>query len=105
MGQGMRANLTTAAAKLIKGLALPVVCAPMFRVSGPDLIFAACSNGLIAGLPSANARDEVEFAEWMAHLTEQLTIFEAKGGRPGPVAAKRAGLSRRHDIKACAEGS
>lgn len=36
-------------------LTLPAVCAPMFLVSGPDLVAAACKAGLIGALPRQNA--------------------------------------------------
>jgi len=37
-------------------LALPVICAPMFIVSGPELVMAQCLNGLVGSFPALNAR-------------------------------------------------
>ena len=53
-------------------LRLPVVCAPMFLVSGPELVLAACRAGIVAGLPAANAHTSEEFAEWMDRLSGEL---------------------------------
>lgn len=46
-------------------LRLPAACAPMTRVSGPELVAAACGAGLMAGLPRHNARDDSEFEAWL----------------------------------------
>jgi len=35
-------------------LALPLIAAPMLRVSGPDLVIAACRSGVIGAFPTAN---------------------------------------------------
>jgi nitronate monooxygenase len=53
-------------------LRLPLICAPMFLVSGPELVLAACRAGIVAGLPVQNARTSDEFAEWMDHNTREL---------------------------------
>ena len=41
---------------LQKGLALPVICAPMFIVSNPELVIAQCKGGVIGSFPALNAR-------------------------------------------------
>lgn len=38
-------------------LALPVVGAPLFIVSGPELVIAQCKAGVIGSFPALNARD------------------------------------------------
>ena len=43
-------------ASLTKGLKLPVIAAPMFLVSGPDLVVECCNNGVIGTFPSLNQR-------------------------------------------------
>ena len=37
-------------------LAIPVVMAPMFLVSGPDLVIAGCKKGIVGTLPALNQR-------------------------------------------------
>lgn len=58
----------------LKGrLRLPVIAAPMFLVSGPELAMAACRAGVIGALPVHNARSSEHFAEWMIEVTTALT--------------------------------
>ena len=67
---------------LQKQLTLPVIAAPMFLVSGPELAIAACRAGIIGSLPALNARNPDLFEEWL----EQ--VYSAIGGMPnaGPLA-------------------
>jgi len=58
-------------------LRLPLIAAPMFFVSGPDLVIAACANGVLGSFPCANARTIEVLTEWIAQITQRL------GGRPG----------------------
>jgi nitronate monooxygenase len=53
-------------------LTLPAICAPMTMVSGPELVTASCKAGVMAGLPSANARDFAEFEVWMQQISDDL---------------------------------
>ena len=41
----------------LDGLRLPVVAAPMFIVSGPDLVIAQCKAGIVGSFPALNARE------------------------------------------------
>jgi len=58
------------------GLRLPVVAAPMFLVSGPALIVAACRSGIAGVLPAANARTTPELEEWFRVIRSSLTDDE-----------------------------
>lgn len=49
-------------------LAVPVVCAPMFLVSGPELIISACRAGIAAGFPTLNARPVAALDDWLAEI-------------------------------------
>jgi nitronate monooxygenase len=53
-------------------LRLPLIAAPMLRVSGPELVSAACAAGVIGGFPTANARTPAELDEWLTQI-EQAT--------------------------------
>jgi nitronate monooxygenase len=68
-------------------LALPVIAAPMFLVSGPDLVIAACKAGVIGSFPTMNARPVAQLDEWCARITSELDAFKATGGKPAPWAA------------------
>ena len=53
-------------------LRVPVVAAPMFLVSGPDMVLAACRAGLIGAFPTPNARPIETLEQWMRQITEGL---------------------------------
>ncbi|WP_374514195.1 NAD(P)H-dependent flavin oxidoreductase [Brevundimonas sp.] len=52
-------------ASLQSGLKLPVIAAPMFLVSGPDLVVEACNAGVIGTFPSLNQRTTESYREWL----------------------------------------
>jgi len=59
-------------AALAKNLALPVIGAPMFIVSTPELVLAQCRAGIIGAFPALNARPAEKLAAWLAALNEAL---------------------------------
>lgn len=61
-------------------LAAPVIAAPMFLVSGPDLVAATCQAGVAAAFPSLNARPLAQFAAWLARLNAELEPQHAPYG-------------------------
>lgn len=56
---------------------LPAVVAPMFLVSGPALVAAACASGMVAAFPSLNARTTEDFRDWLGQLKAQQTPSSA----------------------------
>lgn len=58
-------------------LALPVVCSPMFIASGPELVIAQCTSGVIGSFPSLNARTVSQFRDWLAQVEEELAAAAA----------------------------
>lgn len=69
------------------GLALPVIAAPMFLVSGPELVIAACEAGVIGSFPTPNCRTIDELDAWMTRITAALEDARAAGRKPAPWAA------------------
>lgn len=51
-------------------LRLPLIAAPMFLVSGPALVKAACRAGVIGSFPTANCRTVEELEVWLADIKE-----------------------------------
>ncbi len=49
----------------------------MHRVSGPDLVIAACRNGVVGSFPVANARSSEQLDEWMTRIGRKLEGFAA----------------------------
>src|SRR3546814_13839123 len=71
---------------------LPAVCAPMFLVSGPDLVEAACRAGIVGALPRANARDIETFEAWLKQIRDRpdRNAEENPGARIGALAVNLA---------------
>jgi nitronate monooxygenase len=64
--------------KLAKRLRLPLIAAPMLRVSGPDLVVAACINGVIGAFPVANSRSLEQLDEWLVQIKARLDAARAE---------------------------
>ena len=54
----------------IDKLRLPVIVAPMFLVSNPDLVIASSNAGLIGSFPGPNARTTEELEKWMQQIND-----------------------------------
>ncbi len=64
---------TTALLEIItQRLRLPLIAAPMLSVSGPELVIAACRNGVIGAFPVANARTVEGLTVWLRQIEEAL---------------------------------
>ena len=63
-------------ARFAARLSLPLIAAPMFLVSGVELVVAACQAGVVGAFPSANCRDPQELDHWLARIGEALRDFE-----------------------------
>lgn len=53
-------------------LRVPVVAAPMFLISGPELVLAACRAGIVGAFPTPNARPVQVLEQWMQRITDGL---------------------------------
>ena len=66
-------------------LRIPVIGAPMFIVSGPELVIAQCKSGIVGSFPALNARPQAALGEWLSRIKQELADFAADN--PGlPVA-------------------
>lgn len=67
-------------------LRLPVFAAPMFLISGPELVVAACRAGIVGAFPTPNARPIEVLDDWMRRITEGLARArdEQGAGSIGP---------------------
>lgn len=57
-------------------LRLPVFGAPMFLVSGPDLVIAQCTAGVIGAFPSLNARPIAMLDAWLTQIKTALAAHD-----------------------------
>ena len=62
------------------GLKLPVIAAPMFLVSGPDLVVETCNAGVIGTFPSLNQRTTEGYREWLHEIKARLNPDAAAFG-------------------------
>jgi nitronate monooxygenase len=62
------------------GLKLPVIAAPMFLVSGPDLVVETCNAGVIGTFPSLNQRTTEGYREWLHEIKARLNPDAAACG-------------------------
>ena len=63
-GPALRAHLRDA-------LALPLFAAPMFLISGPDLVIAASRAGALSAFPTLNAREDAVLAAWLDRIAAE----------------------------------
>ncbi|WP_370206017.1 NAD(P)H-dependent flavin oxidoreductase [Pararhodobacter marinus] len=53
-------------------LRLPVFAAPMFLVSGPELVIAACKAGIVGAFPTPNCRSIEQLDDWMTRIRAEV---------------------------------
>lgn len=67
-------------------LSLPLIAAPMFLVSGVDLVVAACRNGVIGAFPTVNCRSPEQLDAWLGDIEGRLRQYSDESGNlPAPV--------------------
>lgn len=57
--------------ELGRRLRLPIIAAPMFLVSGPELVLACCRAGIVGSFPAPNARTLETLEDWLRRISEQ----------------------------------
>src|SRR5260370_23684334 len=73
-------------ATLKSRLRLPLIAAPMFLVSGPALVKAACRAGIIGSFPTANCPTVEELDGWLADMSDDLLrAADEAGPAPAPL--------------------
>ena len=65
----------------IKELSLPAVAAPMFLISGPQLVIECCKNGIVGTFPALNQRTSEGFEEWLVEIKSALKTYEEETGK------------------------
>ena len=96
--------------KILKeNLSIPVIGAPLFLVSGPELVIAQCKAGIVGSFPALNARPQHVLEEWLIRIKEELA--QAKIDNPSlPVApfavnqiCHKSNDRLEHDVEVCVE--
>ncbi|WP_046864413.1 NAD(P)H-dependent flavin oxidoreductase [Microvirga massiliensis] len=65
-------------------LRLPAIAAPMFLVSGPDLVIETARAGIIGAFPALNQRTSEGYAAWLDEIEDRLSVASQDGSRPAP---------------------
>jgi nitronate monooxygenase len=60
---------------------MPLIAAPMFLVSGVELVVAACRNGVIGAFPTVNCRTPEQLDAWLTEIETRLRAFTHDTGR------------------------
>ena len=62
---------------LARNLRIPLIGAPMFIVSVPDLVVAQCTAGIVGSFPALNARPQERLEEWIVEIKTRIAAFSA----------------------------
>ncbi len=88
-------------------LRLPMIGAPLFIVSGPELVIAQCKAGIVGSFPALNARPEPVLDEWLTRIRDELAEFKSANPRL-PVApfavnqiVHQSNVRLQHDVDLC----
>ncbi len=88
-------------------LALPVIGAPLFIISNPDLVVAQCTAGLIGSFPALNARPAEELYVWLDKIETQIQSYRQNNptAKVAPYAVNqiihKSNKRLDHDVAAC----
>lgn len=61
---------------ILDNLDFPVIAAPMFIVSGPELVIAQCKAGIVGSFPALNARPAEMLEKWIIQIKHELEKFQ-----------------------------
>jgi nitronate monooxygenase len=57
-------------------ISMPVIGAPLFIISGPELVIAQCKAGVIGSFPALNARPQHVLEEWIVRIKTELAEYQ-----------------------------
>jgi nitronate monooxygenase len=78
----MTLNKTDLLARFQGRLSLPLIAAPMFLVSGVELVTSACRNGVIGSFPTVNCRSSEQLDLWLGDIEQRLRRHSDQTGKP-----------------------
>ena len=93
--------------KALQNLALPVIAAPLFTVSYPELVLAQCQAGIVGSFPALNARPAELLDTWLSEMKVALAQFKADNpDKPvGPIAVNQivhdSNVRLMQDVQTC----
>jgi len=94
----------------LKGkLRIPLIGAPMFIVSGPELVIAQCQAGIVGSFPALNARPQPVLSDWIKKIKDELGAYseEHPDDPVAPFAVNQivhaSNIRLREDMETCVE--
>lgn len=93
--------------RCLQSLRLPVIAAPLFIISNPDLVIAQCTAGIVGSFPALNARPADQLGPWIRRIQDALADWDAHHpDRPAaPFAVNqivhRSNTRLDHDLTVC----
>lgn len=91
----------------LQNLALPVIAAPMFIASGPELVLAQCKAGIVGAFPALNARPAEMLDTWLTKMQADLAAYKMENPDAiiGPIAVNQivhqSNDRLAHDVAVC----
>ena len=88
---------------------IPVIGAPLFTVSYPELVLAQCKAGIVGAFPALNARPEEKLGEWITMMKKELNEYTNKNPEElvAPFAVNQichhSNNRLEHDMEICVE--
>lgn len=92
---------------ILQNLRIPVIGAPLFIISNPDLVIAQCKAGVVGSFPALNARPGPVLDEWLDRITTELAEWDEKNPdrKAAPFAVNqivhRSNDRLMHDVEMC----
>ena len=93
--------------EVLEQLEIPVIGAPLFIVSGPELVIAQCKAGIVGSFPALNARPAEELEKWIVRIKLELDTYQKENPhkKVAPFAVNQIchGSNNRleHDMEIC----
>lgn len=90
-------------------LRLPLIAAPLFIISTPDLVIAQCKSGIVGSFPALNARPADQLEVWLERIVTELAEYDSKNpDKPSaPFAVNqivhKSNDRLEHDMEVCAK--
>lgn len=93
--------------EILQNLEIPIIAAPLFIISGPELVIAQCKAGIVGSFPALNARPAEELEKWIVRIKTELAEYQAANPdkKVAPFAVNQichASNDRlQHDVEVC----
>lgn len=103
----MSLSFATELPPVLQNLSLPVIGAPMFTVSYPELVLAQCKAGIVGAFPALNARQPELLDDWLTQMKHDLDAYRQANPDAvvGPIAVNQIAHSSNtrleRDIDTC----